>query len=97
MAALGGVAPEQGGLASGIVNTTYQVGSAIGLAAMTAIATSQGADKLGDLPSLTGGFQAAFIGAAVVALAGAGLALVTLRTPAVGGKTGEPAKERIQA
>jgi hypothetical protein len=40
MAAIGAVAPEQGGLASGVVNTTYQVGSALGLAAMTAIATS---------------------------------------------------------
>ncbi|TDD33323.1 MFS transporter [Actinomadura sp. KC06] len=97
MAALGGVAPEQGGLASGIVNTTYQVGSAIGLAAMTAIATSRGADELGDLSSLTDGFQAAFIGAAVVALAGAGLALVTLRTRAVQAGADEPVKERIQA
>ncbi|MBC6460157.1 MFS transporter [Actinomadura sp. HBU206391] len=89
MAAIGGVSPEQGGLASGIVNTTYQIGSAIGLAAMTAIATSHGADKLGDLPALTNGFQAAFIGAAIVALAGAGLALVTLRTP-----TPQPAPAR---
>lgn len=97
MAAIGGVAPEQGGLASGIVNTTYQVGSAIGLAVMTAIATSQGADRLGDLPSLTDGFQAAFIGAAVVALAGAGLALATLRTPRVQGGTEEHVKEKIQA
>jgi MFS family permease len=39
--------PEEGGLASGIVNTSYQVGSALGLAAMTALATSQGADRLG--------------------------------------------------
>ncbi|MFI0409561.1 MFS transporter [Actinomadura sp. 3N508] len=80
MAAIGSVAPERGGLASGIVNTTYQVGSAIGLAAMTALATSQGADKLGDLPSLTDGFQAAFTGAAIVALAGAALAVLTHRT-----------------
>ena len=34
--------PEEGGLASGIVNTTYQVGSALGLAAMTAVATLAG-------------------------------------------------------
>ena len=81
MAAIGAVAPEQGGLASGIVNTTYQVGSALGLAAMTAIATSQGADRLGDLTALTDGFSAAFVGAAVVALAGAALAAVTLRAP----------------
>ncbi|MEV5704929.1 MFS transporter [Actinoallomurus sp. NPDC052274] len=69
MAAIGGVAPEQGGLASGIVNTTYQIGSAVGLAAMTAIATSQGAGALDDPRALTHGFRAAFIGAAVVALA----------------------------
>ncbi|TMR42243.1 MFS transporter [Actinomadura geliboluensis] len=97
MAAIGGVSAEQGGLASGIVNTTYQVGSAIGLAVMTAIATSRGADELGDLPSLTDGFQAAFIGAAVVALAGAGLALVTLRTPSVQGGAEEQVKVKIQS
>jgi EmrB/QacA subfamily drug resistance transporter len=81
MAAIGAAPPEQGGLASGIVNTTYQVGSAVGLAAMTAIATSQGAGRLGDLPALTNGFQAAFVGAGIVALAGAILGLITLRTP----------------
>lgn len=98
MAAIGGVAPEQGGLASGIVNTTYQVGSAIGLAVMTAIATSQGADRLGDLPGLTDGFQAAFIGAAAVALAGAGLALAMLRTPgAQGGAEEHVREEKIRA
>lgn len=64
---------------------------------MTAIATSQGANKLGDLPSLTNGFQAAFIGAAVVALAGAGLALATLRTPTARAATEAHTKEKIQA
>jgi EmrB/QacA subfamily drug resistance transporter len=81
MAAIGAVPPEQGGLASGIVNTTYQIGSAVGLAVMTAIATSKGASHLGDPHSLTNGFQAAFIGAGVVALAGAILGLISLRTP----------------
>ena len=80
MVAIGAAPPEQGGLASGIVNTTYQIGSAVGLAVMTAIATSHGAGVLGDLPALTNGFRTAFIGAAVVALAGAGLSLITLRT-----------------
>ncbi|GAA4481860.1 DHA2 family efflux MFS transporter permease subunit [Actinoallomurus oryzae] len=81
MAAIGAVPPEQGGLASGIVNTTYQIGSAVGLAVMTAIATSKGASHLGDPHSLTNGFQAAFIGAGVVALAGAILGLISLRIP----------------
>ncbi|NGN63483.1 MFS transporter [Streptomyces sp. A7024] len=71
MSAMSGAPPEQAGLASGIVNTTYQVGSALGLAALTALATSQGAGELGDLPALTDGFSAAFTGAAAVAAAGA--------------------------
>lgn len=45
--AISSARPEEGGLASGIVNTSYQVGSALGLAAMTAVAASRGADQLG--------------------------------------------------
>ncbi|HET8951641.1 MAG TPA: MFS transporter, partial [Solirubrobacteraceae bacterium] len=73
--------PEEGGLASGIVNTSYQVGSALGLAVMTALASSQGADQLGDLGALTDGYSAAFLGAAGIAVAGAALAAALLRTP----------------
>ncbi|GAA0934722.1 MFS transporter [Nonomuraea longicatena] len=79
MSAMSGARPEEAGLASGIVNTTYNVGSALGLAVMTAIATSQGAAELGDLGRLTDGFQAAFVGAAVVAAAGAVLSLAFMR------------------
>ncbi|MDF5754583.1 MFS transporter [Spongiactinospora sp. TRM90649] len=80
--AISSARPEEGGLASGIVNTSYQVGSALGLAAMTAIAAANGAGRLGDLPALTDGFSAAFIGAAAVALLGTLIAAATLRTPA---------------
>jgi EmrB/QacA subfamily drug resistance transporter len=80
--AISSARPEEGGLASGIVNTSYQIGSALGLAAMTAIAASQGAEELGDLTALTDGFSAAFIGAAAIATAGAVLAAATLRKPA---------------
>jgi MFS family permease len=79
--AISSARPEEGGLASGIVNTSYQVGSALGLAAMTALAASQGADQLGDVASLTDGYSAAFLGAAGIALAGALLAAVLLRVP----------------
>jgi hypothetical protein len=78
--ALSSARPEEGGLASGIVNTSYQIGSALGLAAMTAVAAANGADKLGDLTSLTDGYSAAFIGAAVIAAVGAVLAAVSLRS-----------------
>ncbi|TDC43002.1 MFS transporter [Micromonospora sp. KC213] len=78
--AISSARPEEGGLASGIVNTSYQVGSALGLAAMTAVASSYGADQLGNLRALTDGFSAAFLGAAGIAAAGAVLAGLTLRT-----------------
>jgi EmrB/QacA subfamily drug resistance transporter len=78
--AISSAQPEEGGLASGIVNTSYQVGSALGLAAMTAVASSQGADRIGDLSALTDGYSAAFLGAAGIAIAGALLAALLLRT-----------------
>jgi len=79
--AISSAPPEEGGLAAGIVNTSYQVGSALGLAAMTALAASQGADRLGDPQALTDGFAAAFLGAAAIAATGGLIALVTLRRP----------------
>src|SRR5215217_4760543 len=79
--AISSARPQEGGLASGIVNTAYQVGSALGLAAMTALASAQGADQLGNVASLTDGYSAAFLGAAGIALAGALLAAILLRAP----------------
>jgi hypothetical protein len=48
---------------------------------MTAVASSVGADRLGDVAALTDGYSAAFVGAAVIAAAGAALAAVLLRFP----------------
>lgn len=77
--------PEDGGLASGLVNTTYQVGSAIGLAAMVAVAgakTSSLASTGADTASaMNGGFSAAFIGAAIIAFVAAAVAIVAIRVP----------------
>jgi EmrB/QacA subfamily drug resistance transporter len=80
--AISSARPEEGGLASGIVNTGYQVGSALGLAVMTALAAAHGADQLGNAVALTDGYSAAFLGAAGIAVAGAVVALVTLRRAA---------------
>ncbi|MGW6461813.1 MFS transporter, partial [Streptomyces sp. NPDC055078] len=79
MSAISRVRQEEAGLASGIINTTYQVGSALGLAALTAVAASQGAHQLGNLPALTDGFSSAFIGAAAVAAAGGLLTALLMR------------------
>jgi EmrB/QacA subfamily drug resistance transporter len=85
MAGMSGARPEETGLASGLINTTYQVGSAVGLAVMVALAASQ--REVGDAagnPDLLAGFQLAFLGAAIVAGVGAAFALVALRSaPAV--------------
>ncbi len=86
--------PEEGGLASGIVNTAYQVGSALGLAAMTVLATAQGADQLGNPDALTDGYSAAFLGAAGIAVAGALLAAALLRTPKPAPPASADAEER---
>jgi EmrB/QacA subfamily drug resistance transporter len=94
MAAIGAAPPEQGGLASGIVNTTYQVGSALGLAAITALSLASGADQLGNPVELTDGFHAAFLGAAGIALAAGLIALARVRVPRA---TSEPTDIAVEA
>ena len=79
--AISAARPEEGGLASGIVNTSYQIGSALGLAVITAVAAANGADQLGDAVAQTEGYSAAFLGAAVVAVVGAAAAAAFLRQP----------------
>jgi hypothetical protein len=77
--ALSSAAPHEGGLAAGIVNTNYQVGSALGLAGMTAVAAAFGGPG-GDLASLTDGFSAGLLGAAGIAAIGAVVTAAWLRT-----------------
>jgi EmrB/QacA subfamily drug resistance transporter len=61
---------EESGVASGLVNTTYQIGSAVGLAIMVSLSTSH-SDLLIDIgtnmiEALNQGFHLAFIGAAII-------------------------------
>lgn len=93
LAALSGAQPSQAGLASGIVNTSYQVGSALGLGVMTAVAASNGADQLGNAAALTDGFSAALIASAGVAALAGLIALATLR--ARSGAQQPPAEDPI--
>ncbi|MEV6331612.1 MFS transporter [Streptomyces sp. NPDC051909] len=100
MTAMSGAPQEQAGLASGIVNTTYNVGSALGLAALTAVAMSQGADQLGNLPKLTEGFSSAFIGAAIIAAAGGVITLLVMKSdkaPAADAPAAAPQSEKVSA
>ena len=75
IAALAGVAPHEAGLASGLFNTSQQIGGALGVAVFATVATNRTSDllKQGDSQSvaLTGGFTLAFwvaVGFAVLAL-----------------------------
>lgn len=84
IAAISGAKPEESGLASGIVNTTYQLGSAIGLAIVVVIATSttntEIAEGVLNKEALNSGFRAAFQSAAVISSIGAALAFWGIKT-----------------
>ncbi len=76
MSGMSGAKPEETGLASGLINTTYQVGSAVGLAVMVALAASVAPHGGAETADLLPGFQMAFFGAAVAAFLGAAATLV---------------------
>ena len=88
IAAVSGVRDQESGLASGLINTSQQIGGALGLAVLATIATSRTDDLMATadgspaaLPNaLTEGFQAAFLGGAVIAALGFVLTLVLIRS-----------------
>ncbi len=86
MASMSGAKPEEAGLASGLANSSYQIGSAISLAIMVAIAASTTASKAAADPieALNAGFHQAFFWSSMVAFAGAILALLFIRSPKQG-------------
>jgi EmrB/QacA subfamily drug resistance transporter len=83
IAALAGVRASQAGLASGLFNTSQQIGGALGIAALSAIATSTTEDAVASgtaVPNaLTDGFERAFIWGGIIAALGILVALVLVR------------------
>jgi EmrB/QacA subfamily drug resistance transporter len=83
LAAMGDVEPSDAGLASGIVNTAFMMGGALGLAVLAAIGTSRTDSLLAsgetEAEALTSGYHASFIVGALFAAVAAVLAGALLR------------------
>jgi EmrB/QacA subfamily drug resistance transporter len=95
LAAMSDVEPSEAGLASGVVNTSFMMGGALGLAVLASLAASRtNGDSLGALAS---GYRAAFVLGAVFAAAAAVIGGTLLRAGAYAseheheGAIGEPA------
>jgi sugar phosphate permease len=90
MSAVSHARKEDSGLASGIVNTSYQIGSALGLAIMVAIASAQtiideNSGSIRSIEALNNGFHLAFMTAAIVAAIAAIVAFLVIKKPNTSG------------
>ncbi len=94
LAAMSDVEPTEAGLASGVVNTSFMMGGALGLAVLASLAASRTdtltADGSSELEALTGGYHAAFLVGAIFAFAAAALGGLLLRQGAYAAAQAEP-------
>jgi EmrB/QacA subfamily drug resistance transporter len=83
IAALAGIEPSEAGLASGLINTSQQIGGALGIAALSTIATTRTTDALASgsthASALVTGFHGAFVAGVIMAGIGIVAALVFIR------------------
>jgi EmrB/QacA subfamily drug resistance transporter len=83
IAALAGIKPSEAGLASGLINTSQQIGGAVGIAVLSTVATTRTENEVASgtaVPdALVSGFQVAFWVGAAIALVGTLAALVFIR------------------
>jgi sugar phosphate permease len=78
--AMSGATPEDAGLASGLINTTAQVGGALGLAVLATISSSH-AGAHPTAVTLTAGYHVAFWIAAALVVVAIAVALTVMRQP----------------
>jgi EmrB/QacA subfamily drug resistance transporter len=84
IAALAGVEAAEAGLASGLINTSQQIGGALGIAALSTIATSRTSDAIAggssQAAALVTGFHGAFVAGAIIAGVGILATLLLVRS-----------------
>jgi MFS family permease len=94
MLAMSGATPSDSGLASGLVNTSVQVGGAIGLAVLATLATERTSSQLAAGESmasaLNAGYHLAYLVGAVLILVAIAVALTVLRDPQAEQETATP-------
>jgi predicted MFS family arabinose efflux permease len=95
LAAMSDVEPSEAGLASGIVNTSFMMGGALGLAVLASLAASRTDSLLASghdrLDALTGGYHAAFLVGALFAAAASAVGALLLRPGAAPAGAAHPA------
>jgi EmrB/QacA subfamily drug resistance transporter len=103
IAGLTGVQPADAGVASGLINTSRQIGGSVGLAAMTTIAASASshyasshAMPASSAPALTHGFQVAFYALTGVALVGAAIAAGFVESKPQAAPTAKPVEVEVE-
>jgi EmrB/QacA subfamily drug resistance transporter len=80
LAAMTDVEPQQSGLASGVVNTSFMMGGALGLAVLASVAAARTGDS-GSVDALVDGYHAAFLVGTLFAVAAAAVGAIFLREP----------------
>jgi EmrB/QacA subfamily drug resistance transporter len=97
MAAMSDVEPGNSGLASGITNTAFMMGGALGLAVLASVASARTQHLVaaghGALSALTGGYHLAFAIGAIFAVVGAAVGAIFLRNRTAAAAAPAPAPQ----